>query len=475
MMVDLAETNLARRVYFASPVPIQNLLVSIKGAQLHRFRYQEPLHSQMCAELEKSQWWSASEQQELVYRRLQRMLAWAYQQTDYYRELFDRIGFDPGASWSFDDFRRIPLLTRDDIREHGERMVAGSIPRNEIFPVYTSGTTSSPLRLYGQRRHVVADWAHWTRFRSWCGFKVKEPRITFNGRIFVPPHQKQPPFWRYNAAERQLLMSAFHVSADAAGSFIDRINRYRPVHIDGYVASLYTLARFIIESGVTVHSPGSIITYSETLFPHQKAAIESAFGCQVHNQYGHSESVCWAGECPEGGFHINEEFGYLEVIRQDGEPAGDGERGEIVGTGFHCFGMPIIRYATSDLAVASQRTCSCGRGSRLLDSVEGRVLDVIVTPSGRHIPPTALTLLFDKASVLNIKESQVAQVAADQVEVRVVPHAAFRSEHEAGIIADLRRVLGDEMSIRVEVRESIPRTRAGKFRFVVREWREEAE
>jgi phenylacetate-CoA ligase len=381
----------------------------------------------------------------------------------------DDAGLRPYSEWDIEDFRKLPLLTRDDIRSHGEQMVARGIARSKIFRRYTSGTTSTPLRLYGERAQVVADWAHWTRFRDWCGFRVGEPRVTFNGRIFIRPDQQEPPFWRYNAAERQLLMSSFHISEASAESYLQQINQYRPVHIDGYVSSLYTLAKIVLERGISMHSPRSVSTYSETLFPQQKQTIARAFGCRVHNQYGHSEGACWAGECAAGGLHIGEEYGLLEIIKEDGTPARDGEQGEIVVTSYHLHGMPLIRYATSDVAVASGELCPCGRGSRLIKSLVGRVLDIIVTPSGRHIAPTALTLLFDKASVLNIKESQVAQTAADRVVVRVVPNSRFNGQHRDGIIADLRRVLGDEMAIEVEVVEAIPRSPSGKLRFVIRE------
>ncbi len=468
-MTDLAENRLARRVYFASPVFIQNALLSLKGFQLHKLRYREPLHSQLVKELDKSQWLSAKDLKELSYRRLRQQIVWAYDQTDYYRGLFDRIGFQPSSDWDLEDFRQIPLLTRADIRKQGRAMVARSISRRELLPRHTSGTTSSPLLLVGHRDETVANWAHWTRFRGWCGFSVSEPRVSFNGRIFLRPSQDRPPFWRYNAAEQQLLVSSFHVSETSAASIVKRINDFKPVHIDGYVSSLFTMAKFIHESGARIHSPRAMSTYSETMFPYQREMIEKAFGCRVHNQYGAGEAISWAAECPEGGFHIDEEYGLTEVIKPDGTPAGPGEKGEIVATGYYCRAMPLIRYATSDLAIFKEGSCRCGRGSRLLAAVEGRVLDVIVTPSGRHIPPTALTLLFDKAEVLNIRESQIVQTAVDQIVVRVVPHTSFSSQHEMGIISDLKRILGQEMEIRVQVVEKIPLTRTGKFRFVVRE------
>ncbi|MEW6365151.1 MAG: hypothetical protein AB1714_11005 [Acidobacteriota bacterium] len=466
----MAETTVARRLYLACPVSLQNALVSLKGAQLHRLRYREPLYSRLCAELEESQWLTRAELQRLSLERLRRVVLWAYEQTEYYHELFDRVGFRPYSDWGPQEFRSVPLMSRDDIRKNGARMVARSVPQRKLLPCFTSGTTSSPLKIYLQSEHIVADWAQWTRFRKWCGFAVGEPRVTFNGRIFVHPDRTTPPFWRYNAAERQLLMSSFHVSRRTAQSYIDRINAYRPVHIDGYVSSLYTLTRFIHDSGASVHSPRSIATYSETLFPYQKETIRNAFRCPVHCQYGLSEGVCWAGECPDGSLHVSEEFGYFEIIKDNGTPAGEGEQGQIVGTSFHCLGMPLIRYATSDLAVASDVFCECGRGSRVVRSLEGRVLDIIVTPSGRQIPPTALTLLFDKAAVLNIRESQVAQTGPEQVVVRVVPESAFDAKDEAGIVDDLQRILGHEMAVRVELVQAIQRTKAGKFRFVAREW-----
>ena len=51
----------------------------------------------------------------------------AYRETAYYREMFDRIGFDPMADFSFEDFSRLPALSREDVRRAGPRGLNRSV------------------------------------------------------------------------------------------------------------------------------------------------------------------------------------------------------------------------------------------------------------------------------------------------------------------------------------------------------------
>lgn len=97
-----------------------------------------------------------------------------------------------------------------------------------------------------------------------------------------------------------------------------------------------------------------------------------------------------AWECPtHSGYHVNSDSALVELLR-DGESVAPGEPGEIYITSFNQFATPLIRYATGDIAIELEGACPCGRGLPLLEEIQGRALDFISTPEGRHIPPTAV-------------------------------------------------------------------------------------
>jgi phenylacetate-CoA ligase len=166
-------------------------------------------------------------------------------------------------------------------------------------------------------------------------------------------------------------------------------------------------------------------------------------------------------QCEHGSYHVNPEFGVLELLRGD-QPVGPGEYGEIVATGFVNQVMPIIRYATGDLAMWKEGSCPCGRSFPMLERIEGRRDDVIVTPEGRRIG--RLDPIFKAVS--SIFEAQIVQESPDLVRVYVVG-SEFNERERLELGRELQKRLGPSMRIDIVQTERIARTKSGKFRSVV--------
>ena len=175
--------------------------------------------------------------------------------------------------------------------------------------------------------------------------------------------------------------------------------------------------------------------------------------------------AAFVSQCEAGSCHVNSEFGIVEVLKEDGQPAPAGESGQIVATGFINPIMPLIRYATGDGAVQGGSPCLCGRASPTLERIEGRLDDVLVTPEGRRIG--RLDPIFKTAS--SIQEARIVQDAADHVRLELVPDPQFTSSDEAVLVQELARRLGPSMRIDVVRVASVPRAPSGKLRMVVRE------
>jgi len=235
------------------------------------------------------------------------------------------------------------------------------------------------------------------------------------------------------------------------------------VVITGYPSRQWLVAGQIIERNVQGIRPRAVFSACEMLLEHQRDLLERAFGCHVYNWYGTTECVSNIVECDFGELHVKQEHGFVEVLDASGRPVGAGEEGELVCTGFDNLAMPFIRYRTGDRVTPKAGTCACGRSGRLIERIEGRLEDVIVTPDGRRIG--RLDHVFKHA--LRVEEGQIVQYAPDALRIVVVPRAGFTDADDAALRRLLRERVGASMRIELLRTNRIERSNRGKFRGLV--------
>jgi len=177
-----------------------------------------------------------------------------------------------------------------------------------------------------------------------------------------------------------------------------------------------------------------------------------------------------AGECElSNHYHIFPEYGAVEVIKEDGSPAeAEGELGELVGTSFYNFAMPLIRYRTDDWAVVGPERCACGRNYKLLKEAYGRWhQEMLVGNLDNLISVTALNVHTDVFD--NVQQLQFYQREKGKVELRIKRKPGFSERDAKRIMAALDEKMGDTMQISLSFADEIPLMPRGKFRFVIRE------
>jgi phenylacetate-CoA ligase len=202
-----------------------------------------------------------------------------------------------------------------------------------------------------------------------------------------------------------------------------------------------------------------IVTSSETLSDIQRREIESAFACRVFDWYGQFERVAAIGTCERGRHHLLTDYSYVEML-----PA-EGGLYELIGTGFNNLSMPLIRYRCGDLVRPAPTTerCACGRSFPLIEEVVGRIDDPIKLPDGRSVG--RLDHLFK--GVEGILEAQIRQDRLDAIAVLIVPSPTFNDRTREILQSNARYRLGDRIGLEIQLVDSIPRTRNGKFKGVV--------
>lgn len=454
---------LAKRLYSASPWYLQDVLISAYGLVLWKKMARQKV-LQHLPELMESQHLSPDELVTLQARKLRPLIAHVYENVPFYREVFDRLHLKPEDIREPADLQKLPLLSKKDVRQNLERLIARNIDRKTLEYQPTSGTTGTPLPLYVTDENEALERALWLRMRSWAGWKPGDSRATFFGYMVVPIRCDKPPFWRYDWPERRLLFSAYHMTRDNIGLYLEKLRAFRPKVIEGYPSYLSFLARHLEQHDDTLPVQ-AIFTYSETLYPHQRRLIEERFACKIYDWYGLTERAASAGQCEYAdGYHLSMEKNIVEIIRPDGTPAAPGEYGEIVGTNLDEYGMPLLRYRSGDVSALRVEPCPCGRGLPLIEQIQTRVDDIITTPDGRLVNPAPLAGLFRR---ITIEKARIIQEARDRITVQIVAAEGYSAADAEPIVAGISAVLGTGVHIDVEVMEDIPCTPTGKYPFIV--------
>lgn len=453
-----------REVHDNSSVSVQTKLRALYGRIPARWKLGREFEV-YCEELSRNESRTREELNAMQLGKLREMVEHCYRQVPFYRERFDRIGFRPAQLKTLADLRHIPPTTREDLQNHFDQLRARNASTYKPETCYSGGSTGEPVKMLLDRKAIALEKAcvrrHWLR----SGHEDAEPFVNMRGlRLATKPDQ----YWVFDKGENCLYLSSYDLTSNSVEAYVKALNDFEPTLINCYPSSGWLLARLVEDRGLDVHSPRSIVCASETLYPHQRALIESVFKTTVWDWYGLTELVGNAGECERhDGYHISVEQGYFEVLNEKDKPAQPGELGEIVATGLHNFSMPLVRYRTGDLGTFTDEVCPCGRGSRLIKSIEGRGQDFIETPSGTRLTAGALNVHDNTWD--NVIQFQYVQPRTDAVTLRVQKGENYLQADERRILKRMGARFGDEMRLQIEYVSEIPKTPRGKTLLIVRE------
>ena len=134
----------AENIYQRSPFFIQKILFNIYAHKITKLKFQKYFYTKL-QQLEESQFYSLSDLQALQQEKFKIMITHCYDNVPYYRKLFDEINLKPSDLRSLEDINRIPVLTREQVKNNLFSLTARNIPENQRLNRNTSGTTGSPM------------------------------------------------------------------------------------------------------------------------------------------------------------------------------------------------------------------------------------------------------------------------------------------------------------------------------------------
>jgi phenylacetate-CoA ligase len=404
---------------------------------------------------------SKEELDRLQLRRARSLLQYAYLNVPYYRRAFDAVGFKPNQIQSIADFSKIPLLSKQDVRENVHfAMFSDLHNKKEMHKINTSGSTGEPFVCYADKFQLEMRFATTLRALEMSGWKFGDRQLRLwhqtLGMSRTQAFKERLDAWFM----RRHFIPAFEMSEESLKGLMKTIEKKKPVLIDGYAESLNFIA--LASTSRSKHSPRAVMSSAQQLTDSTRAQIESQFGAKVLDKYGSREFSGIAYQCLESQHHHVQDESYILEILVDGRPAKVGEVGEVVITDLNNFSMPLIRYRIGDMAIAVDQTpCRCGRPHSQIGAISGRTQALISCTNGVWLPGTFFAHFF-KDFDFAIQHYQITQNTSEKFTLNLVPKSQFTDEVKNRITDDLKAYTGKEQIIEVSIVDEIPLLKTGK-------------
>ncbi len=417
---------------------------------------------------------SAAELDALQRRKLCDLLVHAAAETDYYGRVLADCGAVRGGEVDLERFDQVPFLTKEILRGEGPALRARTLPAGRrAFVNRTGGSTGQPCEFWQDSHYDAGNTADKLYHFESLGKQLGEPELKIWGaqRDLVRDTGSRTAKLK-NFLYNRTVESCATLSEQRIREIVARVNRVRPRSIWSYVDGLYTIARYVNDQGLSLHSPAAVFCGGGTFLPHMREAIETAFGCPAINYYGSREMGAVACQCPEGGgMHVTSHSHVVEVVDAKGRPVLD-EDGDLVLTSLTNYAMPFLRYRIGDRGRLASAPCPCGSPFPVLESVAGRSMESLVKPGGELVSPIYLiTLLGGTLGSGPVARFQIVQEAIDRVTLKVVVDPAHPEERAAAALDEIRarlgQVMGEGCTVACERVDEIPREASGKYLFTV--------
>jgi phenylacetate-CoA ligase len=344
---------------------------------------------------------SVESRNNLAKKKLYEIVKFSSECVPYYKDLFNDIKFNPeNIRKDVKYIKDIPFLTKDIIRQQGNRLLSSDLSTVRHYDCKTGGSTGLSCHIFYDQNAADFSSAVTLYTRDRIGNKKNKSELHFACRFPSDPI----PTWPSREDFKCFAMNRSNI-------FFDRLDskglaeiwatlKHRGPHlIHAHPSTIYALACYIKAEYGKDNSFKIFESSGELLEPYMRRAIEDALTCKVINRYGLAEFGVMAYEVDSNEkLYVLDSEGLAEnLVHPDGGK-------ELVFTGYRNKLMPLIRYATGDLAKVEKDP----KGVILTDIV-GRIHDMV--PINGVIHPTH--------HIQDILDHRVGSIQEFQIDLRM--------------------------------------------------------
>jgi phenylacetate-CoA ligase len=396
------------------------------------------------------------EMRSLQWRRLKKQLKYDYENSIYYQEKFKGLGATPQEIRSFEDFQKLPLMSKDEHRRAQQESIErfghpyGLItcaPIEKIIRISsTSGTTGVPT-LYTLTQHDVD--------------------------VLNEMHARK--YWRAGLRPGHIVLQALSLSMFTGGlPLSDGIQAMGlccvPVGIEGgtkriidfllltkphAIIATPSFGEYLIEKAPSLTGKEAKDLGIRWFFcaaepgggiPAIRERLHNGFNARVfdHTGGGHAfHGICCGDDEYRGMHFISPDHCILELIDPETKKSvkmADGATGEMVFTFIDWEGGPFLRYILGDIIQVFTKPCECGfPGMRF--KILGRGDDMLIV-KGVNIYPSAIK---EAVARFHPRTTGILKILLEQPPPLVKPPLKLKVEHGLSVKETERETLKEEI------------------------------
>jgi phenylacetate-CoA ligase len=414
--------------------------------------------------LEGSQWWPEAKLREHQRVQLEELLGFARLHVPFYSTRLASV-LKPGGSLDWNRWRDVPILTRREVAENRDSMLARDLPEahGPTKTFFSSGTTGTPLEI--THTALASTFSRAATFRAdvWNGVDWSQVFCQWAGddpAVDKWPHGRDlgpwgPP-WEQRSKAGKLLRINRATPPEQVAEFITRTGA---AYLNTRSRSCQSVVLEAERRGLPL-ALKAMLVHSTSVTDAEREDCLRVAGAHIHALYSSKEGLKMAHPCPTGyHYHVNSEIVLLEILDSENEPCAVGKSGSIVITPLFSTAQPLIRYDTGDIG-AFGPSCACGRGLPVLARIDGRATQLFRLPDGRRIAPTFPP---HARGLIGAHAWQVAQTAPLEFEFRYLRDGNAKARNEPEFRSLVRRWLHPDAVVRLVPIDELPLTAGGKF------------
>ena len=410
---------------------------------------------------------------EIQNEKIVKQVRHVYDNVKYYRDLMDAKGVKPEDIKSVDDIKKLPFLSKDDLREAYPYGLLGTDLKNCVRIQSTSGTTGKRVVAF-YTQHDIALWEECCARAIVAAGGTNEDvcQVCYGYGLFTGGPGLNGGSHKVGCltlpmssgnTERQI-----QFMMDLGATILCCTPSYAAYLGESLAEAGYKPEDNKLKAGIFGAEP-----WTEEM----RRSIEKSLGIKAYDIYGLTETSGpgVSFECEEQtGMHINEDHFYAEIIDPEtGEVLPEGEKGELVFTALDKEAFPLLRYRTRDICVLSRKKCSCGRTLVKMSKPMGRSDDMMIIRGVNVFPSQIEAVLLKEGYPPNYQIIVDRVNNSDTLDVNVeLPPEQFSDKvsdiqaKEKSLEAAMRTMLGIGPKVHLMPPHSVERSE-GKAKRVI--------
>lgn len=410
---------------------------------------------------------------EIQNEKIRKQVKHVYENVEYYRKLMDEKGVKPEDIQTIDDIKKLPFLTKADLRDAYPYGLLGTDLKDCVRIQSTSGTTGKRVvAFYTQKdidlweeccaRAIVAAGGTKDDVCQVCyGYGLFTGGPGLNGGSHKVGCLTLPMSSGNTERQIQFMM-------DLKSTILCCTPSYAAYIGESLAEAGYKPEDNSLKAGIFGAEP-----WTEEM----RRNIEKSLGIKAYDIYGLTETSgpgvsfeC----CEQSGMHINEDHFYAEIIDPDtGEVLPEGSKGELVFTSLDKEAFPLLRYRTRDICVLSRKKCSCGRTHVKMSKPMGRSDDMLIIRGVNVFPSQIETVLLNEGYTPNyqIVVDRVNNSDTIDINVELAPEqfsdkVSETQAREKALEAAMRTMLGIGPKVHLVAPKSVVRSEGKAVRVI---------